>query len=78
MDKEKEISDLGKQIKDNENKLNKLLKGIAVDTEVIKELEEQLAKGDQSLLAFFNPGPGRRYIKNSTLLLNLWHNLNLL
>ncbi|XP_077968692.1 centriolin-like isoform X1 [Styela clava] len=45
IDKEKQIDDLNRRIKENETQLNRLIKGIAVDTETIKLLEEQLAKG---------------------------------
>nr|CAB3232457.1 centriolin [Phallusia mammillata] len=46
--KEQQIRDLANQIRNNERVLDNLLKNIAVDTEAIKELEEQLERGTTS------------------------------
>ncbi|XP_076821560.1 centriolin-like [Clavelina lepadiformis] len=46
--KEAQVKDLTHQIKENEGTLNQLLKNIAVDTEAIRQLEEQLEKGTTS------------------------------
>ena len=49
--KEAQIRDLTEQIEHNETTLDRLLKSIAVDTDAIKRLEEQLERGEVNSVA---------------------------